>query len=182
MTAMPTKRSLRAEASLHIDAPPERVWRMVTDVTRMGEWSPVTYKCEWLDGATAPDVGARFKGYNQMPPARWWTVCEITASVPGKVFEFRTVDVSMPFALGAKRNTEMTRWRYTFEPDGIGTKVTESYEVAYTPPLLSIPERIARAIPGGAGVVDRRRAKTTEGMQRTLERLKEAAEEGVSGD
>jgi uncharacterized protein YndB with AHSA1/START domain len=171
---------MRAEVSIHIDAPPERLWRLITDVTRMGEWSPITYKCEWLDGADAPVVGARFKGYNRMRPARWWTVCEVTASEPGKVFEFRTMDVSLPFSIGGARNREMTRWRYTFEPDGIGTKVTESYDVAYVPPLLSIPERIARAIPGGAGAVEKRRAKTNDGMLRTLERLKAAAEEGVS--
>jgi uncharacterized protein YndB with AHSA1/START domain len=172
---------MRAEASLHIDAPPDRVWRLISDVSRMGEWSPITYRCEWLDGATAPSVGAKFKGYNRMRPAKWWTVCEVTASEPGKVFEFRTIDVSFPFSVGGARNREMTRWRYEFEPDGIGTKVTESYEIVYTPLLLSIPTRIASVIPGGSRAVGQRRSKTDVGMVQTLERLKAAAEEGVTG-
>lgn len=166
---------VQAEASTFIDASPDRVWRMIADVTRMGEWSPITYRCEWLDGATGPAVGARFKGYNKMAPARWWTICEITECVPGKVFEFRTVEVSMPFALGVGKR-EMTRWRYAFDPDGIGTKVTESYGVSHVPPLLSALERIGRAVPGGAKSVDKRRARTDQGMHETLERLKAAAE------
>src|SRR5947209_6948062 len=100
----------------------------------MGQWSPVTYKCEWLDGVTEPKAGARFKGYNKMAPARWWTVCEVTEAEPGKVFEFRTVDVSKPFSLGVNAPREMTRWRHALEPDGIGTRVTESYEVVFVPP------------------------------------------------
>ena len=165
---------MHAEASLHIDAPPERVWRLVADVTRMGEWSPVTYKCEWLDGATEASVGARFKGYNKMAPARWWTTCEVTAVEPGKLFEFRTVDGT--FNIGS-RGREMTRWRYEFEPEDIGTRAKESYDVSFIPALLRIPELIARKIPGGGRVVDNRRAKTDRGMEETLRRLKAAAEQ-----
>ena len=164
---------LRAETSIHIDAPTQRVWELIADVTRMGEWSPITYKCEWLDGATKADVGARFKGYNRMRPARWWTVCEVTEAESGRVFEFRTVDGT--FNIGS-RGREMTRWRYEFEPDEGGTRVTESYQVSFIPALLRIPEKIARKIPGGAAAVDRRRAETNRGMDETLRRLKAAAE------
>jgi uncharacterized protein YndB with AHSA1/START domain len=165
---------LRGSASVHIDAPPDRVWRLLSDVTRMGQWSPVTYKCEWLEGVTEPKVGARFKGYNKMFPARWWTICEVTAVEPGKLFEFRTVDGT--FNIGA-RGREMTRWRYEFEPDGIGTRVKETYDVSFIPGLLRVPEAIARKIPGGGRLVDNRRAKTDQGMEETLQRLKLAAEE-----
>jgi polyketide cyclase/dehydrase/lipid transport protein len=46
----------------HMNAPPARVWALIADVTRTGEWSPETHKAEWLDGATGPAVGARFRG------------------------------------------------------------------------------------------------------------------------
>src|SRR4051812_14023828 len=115
---------VEAEASVFIDAPPDRVWRLISDVTRMGEWSPITYRCEWVEGSSGPVQGAKFKGYNKMPPAKWWTVCEVTESEPAKVFEFRTMRVSFPISIGVGER-EMTRWRYTFEPEGIGTKVTE---------------------------------------------------------
>jgi len=165
---------MHAETSLFIDAPPERVWRMVSDITRMGEWSPITYKCEWVDGSRGPARGARFKGYNKLTPARWWTLCEVTEAEPGKVFEFRTMRVSFPIGIGVGER-EMTRWRYTFEPEGIGTKVTERYEASFVPPVLSVPERFARSI-GLSRSVDKRIKRTTDGMDATLERLKVAAE------
>ena len=144
----------------------------------MGEWSPITYRCEWVEGSNGPSAGARFKGYNRMPPARWWTLCEVTESVPGKVFEFRTIDGT--FSFGA-RNKEMTRWRYTFEPDGIGTRARESYAVSFIPAPLRIPEMILRRI-GAGSLVDRRRAQTNRAMDETLQRIKRTAEGEVSTD
>ena len=48
---MPTAR--RGRSSIDVAAPPELVYDLISDVTRMGEWSPECYRCEWLDGATA---------------------------------------------------------------------------------------------------------------------------------
>lgn len=155
--------AVRDEISLHVDAPPERVWRLVSDITRMGEWSPVCYRCEWVGEPARPEVGSRFKGYNRQGPFRWWTVCEITGAEPGRLFEFRTIDGSL--AVGY-RGREMTRWRYEFAPDGIGTRVTESYQVVSFPWLLR-PASIVLRRQG-----DQRR----DGMRTTLDRLKAAAE------
>lgn len=164
---------MRAEASAFVDAPPERVWRMLSDVTRMGEWSPICRRCEWLGGADTPKVGARFKGHNRQGLVRWTTVCEVTESEPGKVFSFRTIDGT--FAFGA-RGKEQTRWRYTFEPEEIGTRVTESYEVVSEPPLVRIPEVFVSMLPFGKRVLAARARAQETGMRTTLERLKKAAE------
>src|SRR3954466_5026979 len=76
-------------ASAVVPAPPEKVWAMVADITRMGEWSPETRKAEWIDGSTGPEVGATFKGHNQRGPvARWTTTCKVIESEPGRVFAF----------------------------------------------------------------------------------------------
>src|SRR5438552_2915615 len=64
---------VRGQVSVTIGAPPEVVWRMIADVRRMGEWSPETYRCEWIAPATAPVVGARFRGYNRRGLLRWPT-------------------------------------------------------------------------------------------------------------
>ncbi|HAS09465.1 MAG TPA: SRPBCC family protein, partial [Acidimicrobiaceae bacterium] len=48
--------------SREIAAPPQRVWELISDITRMGEWSPETTGGKWLKGATGPAVGARFRG------------------------------------------------------------------------------------------------------------------------
>jgi hypothetical protein len=104
-----------AAVSVHMDAPPERVYTVVTDVSRMGEWSPETTKCEWIDGATGPAVGARFKGTNKRGILTWSTKPKVVAADPGREFAF---DVG-----------EDTRWTYRFEAEGTGTKVTESFEM-----------------------------------------------------
>ena len=46
-----------------MDAPAQRVWELVSDVRNTGRFSPETFDAEWLDGATEPAVGARFRGH-----------------------------------------------------------------------------------------------------------------------
>jgi hypothetical protein len=146
----------RGEVTVHVDAPPEVVYALVSDVTRMGEWSPETYKAEWIDGATGPAVGARFKGYNRAGPARWSTTPEVIAADPGREFAFVT----------KLRSREMTRWRYVLRAaEGGGTDVTESWEEVWSP----LPLRLG-------GKLLNRPQKLNDGMRETLERIKDAAE------
>ena len=57
--------SRNVEVSRDIAASPEAVFAAISDVTRMGEWSPECHACEWGDGATAPAVGVTFTGHNR---------------------------------------------------------------------------------------------------------------------
>jgi len=54
---------MQGSVTVHIDAPAERVWELVSDITRIGEFSPETFEAEWLDGADGPRAGARFRGH-----------------------------------------------------------------------------------------------------------------------
>ncbi|MEP6623116.1 MAG: SRPBCC family protein, partial [Acidimicrobiia bacterium] len=54
---------LGGSVTIHMDASPEAIWALVSDVTRIGEYSPETFEAEWLDGATGPAVGVRFRGH-----------------------------------------------------------------------------------------------------------------------
>src|SRR3954466_15495223 len=54
---------MQGSVTVHMAAPPEKVWDLVSDVTRIGEFSPETFDAEWLDGATGPAVGTRFRGH-----------------------------------------------------------------------------------------------------------------------
>jgi len=65
-----------------IEAPAEAVYALVSDVTRMGEWSPETASCRWVDGAWSAEVGARFRGSNRRGPLLWTTTCTVTRSDP----------------------------------------------------------------------------------------------------
>ena len=144
------------EAHVHMDAAPDAVYRVVSDVTRMGEWSPETTKCEWIDGATGPTAGARFKGSNKRGFLRWSTKPEVVVADPGKEFAFEV-------------NTDV-RWTYRFAADGDGTQVTESFEML-------------RDLRWYYGVVERwlmgikdRRADLERGMGETLQRIKQVIE------
>ncbi len=79
------------EVSLRIDAPPERVYEIITDVAGMGRLSPECTGGRWLDGAAGPAVGARFKGTNKRGVARWSTTNEVTDAEPGRAFGFNTL-------------------------------------------------------------------------------------------
>jgi len=139
-------------------APAEEIWSLVSDVTKIGLYSPETFEAEWLDGASGPALGARFRGHvkrNGRGPV-YWTQCRVKACEPGKEFTFAVE------AGGKAVNT----WSYKLEPAGDGTDVTESFELA---PTLAM--RLYWAALGWA------RGKTNEeGMRRTLERIKEQVE------
>lgn len=151
--------------SIHIDAPPEHVYALISDVTRMGEWSPETYRCQWLGADGGRGVGARFKAHNRHGRARWSNTCEVVAAEPGREFAFRRT----AFASGT------VVWRYALEADGAGTRVSESYEV--TKPVPALGNWIQGKL---LGVADRD-ADLLAGMRATLERLKQVAE-GVPPD
>ena len=154
--------NVTGQASVVVHADADRVWSMVTDVTRMGEWSPETERAEWLDGATGPAVGARFKGYNRRGRSKWSTTCEVIESEPGRAFSFAVGKVAKP----------ETVWRYRFEPSAGGVEVTESFEL--TKPLGFFSNLLTRVT---TGVTDRP-ADLEDGIRTTLATLKRVAEAG----
>ncbi len=153
--------AVAGEARTRISAAPGRVWSMVSDVTRMGEWSPETVSCEWLDGATGPAVGARFQGRNKRGRGRWSRTCEVVACVRAKEFAFVT-----------KPESPETLWRYQFAPAAGGTEVIETFELVKP---ISRFRRLQTIL--GFGVKDRE-ADLVDGMRQTLARLRAVAEAG----
>ena len=148
------------EVTVHVDAPPERVYDLVSDVTRMGEWSPECTRCEWTGDATGPTVGARFKAWNRHGLARWTNRPTVVAAEPGREFAFARTN------LGAGEVV----WRYRMRPADGGTELTESYEAVRraSPLLIWVILRLMR--------VTDRQADLRAGMHATLERVKQAAE------
>ena len=71
-----------------VSADPARVFAMVSDLPRMGEWSPENRGGEWIKGATGPGMGARFKGRNSNGKRSWSTVVEVNAFDPGRRISF----------------------------------------------------------------------------------------------
>src|SRR5690242_10076820 len=103
---------MQGSVTIQINADRQTVWDLVSDVTRIGEFSPETFEAVWLRGATGPEVGAFFKGHvkrNGVGPV-YWTLCEVTDVVPGELFEF-AVQV---------KGTTINRWGYRLEDSGTG--------------------------------------------------------------
>jgi len=100
--------------SVVIARSPEDVYDMVSDVTRMGEWSPVCKACWWDDG-DSPRVGAWFTGRNELPERTWETRSEVVAAERGREFAF---------IVGGS----YVRWGYLFTQVAGGTQVTETWE------------------------------------------------------
>ena len=67
-----------------IAAPAEKVWALVSDLPRMGEWSPENAGGTWAKGATGPALGAVFKGTNKNGFRRWSTTVTVVACEPGQ--------------------------------------------------------------------------------------------------
>jgi hypothetical protein len=153
-------RPLTGEVSLRMAAPPPVVWDLVSDVTRIGEFSPETFEAEWIRGATGPEVGAQFKGHvrrNGVGPT-YWTLCTVTVCEPERHFEW---------SVGTDGITA-NNWGYRLQPDGDGTLVTEYFRLE-----PNLPMRLYWLLLGPL------RGRTNEkGMRTTLERMRAVVEGG----
>lgn len=112
-------RGQRCEVSRVIAAPADVLYAMVTDLPRMGEWSPENVGGTWRRGS-GPTVGGRFKGRNKRGWRRWTTNVEVTAAEPGRLFEF-LVHLVWPL-------TYLVTWGYRFEPQSGSTLVTQYHQ------------------------------------------------------
>ena len=58
--------------TVHMNAPAEKIWNLIADVRNTGKFSPEVFEAEWLDGASGPELGAKFRanagGASAMPP------------------------------------------------------------------------------------------------------------------
>lgn len=104
--------------SVEVAAEPRVIWSMVTDLPRMGEFSPENVGGAWVGGATGPAVGAEFRGVNRNGGKQWWTKVRVVACQPDRLFTF---DVRTPFGV------RVSRWSYEITPTDTGCRLTEHW-------------------------------------------------------
>jgi len=143
-----------------IAAAPETVYDLVSDITRMGEWSPVCTGGSWDEGGQT-----WFTGSNQDGELAWDTKCRVDVADRGTEFTFTN--------MGFAADIELVRWSYRFAPAGDGCEVTERWEV-----LPSYPAFIEGLLGGTTADVylDGVKPVTEARMAETLAKLKAAAE------
>ncbi len=100
----------------YIEAPPERVWDLVSDIFLMARLSAELQEVEWLGGVAGPAVGHRFLGRNANPNlGQWETVSTIVECDEPHRFAWVVGDPGHHWAT----------WRFTLRPDGPGTMLEQ---------------------------------------------------------
>ena len=144
--------------SIHVNVSPDDLYALVSDVTRMDEWSPICRAC-WWDEGDGPRVGAWFTGRNETPERTWETRSQVVAAEAGRIFAWQV-------------NNGWVHWEYSFEPDGDGTRLTERWE--FLPAgIAGFHERY-----GGQAQaeIEKRHDAARSGIPATLSAIKKAAE------
>ena len=146
--------------SVIVACPPDTVYDMVADVTRMGEWSPICRACWWDEGG-GPRAGAWFTGRNETPDRVWETRSQVVTAERGREFTFEV-------------NNGWVRWSYTFAPASGGTELTETWNF--------LPVGIAgfhqKYGDDAENQIGNRAAAAHRGIPETLAAIKKAAESG----
>jgi hypothetical protein len=146
--------------SIVVAASPETLYDLVSDVTRVGEWSPECRAARWDEGAGAK-VGDWFTGSNESGDQKWETKCRVVAADRGKEFAF---------AVGGT----YVRWGFTFAPAEGGTELTESW--AFLPDGIQYFKDNFGAEAQSA--IEGRTAAARSGIHETLVAIKKIAESG----
>ncbi|WP_236791507.1 SRPBCC family protein [Amycolatopsis sp. GM8] len=153
------------EVSTWVGAAPERVWGLVTDIRLMPELSDELQSIEWLDGATAPALGAKFLGRSKHDAmGEWATTSQVTEYEPGHVFGWAVEDPEHPSA----------RWRFRVQPEAGGTRLSEWMQLG--PGRSGLSFAIDRMPDKEQKIVFVRLREFERNMTATLEQLKSLAE------
>lgn len=148
-----------ASAHTEVNAPPEAVYALVSDLPGMSRVAEEFERGSWLGGARAAAVGARFRGHNKKKGRRWTTTATVTDAEPGRRFAFEVSSVA---------GIPVARWQYDIEPTADGCRVAErtwDRRPSWFRPLANLV----------TGVRDRAE-HNQRNMEHTLRRLKAAAE------
>jgi uncharacterized protein YndB with AHSA1/START domain len=143
------------EESIEVDAPPAKVWSLLTDLPRMAAWSPQVVRTV-VRGPV--QLGTRSLNLNRRGPLFWPTRSKVVRFEPHREFAFRVKD-------------NRTIWSFSLEPTAAGTRVTQRRE---TPDGISdISLRLTKVALGGQETFT---GELRDGMRQTLERMKADAE------
>jgi len=143
------------QAQIDIDAPPAKVWALVSDLRRMPQWSP---QCRVMRALGPLRAGTRTINVNRRKLLVWPTTSQVTEFIPERKLAFRV-------------NTNNTVWTYELEPIATGTRVIESRHAENgVKPLSNLA---IGAFMGGVPSFER---ELIDGMNASLGRIKAAAE------
>lgn len=148
-----------ASARTEVNAPPEAVYALVSDLPGLSRLAAEVQRGSWLGGAREAAVGVRFRGHNKQAWRRWSTTATVTDAEPGRRFAFEVASVA---------GIPVARWQYDIEPVDGGCRVEErtwDRRPAWFRPMANLVTGV------------RNRADHNQrNMEHTLRRLKAVAE------
>jgi len=144
------------EETIEIAATPQVVYDTVSQLERMGEWSPENTGGRWIKG-DGSSVGDHFEGDNAVGEQTWTAVAEITRCDPGEAFCFTVGGLDDPVA----------EWGYHLAPSDVGCTVTETWKMTRLP--ASFVGRPEEEIQGRVDMVARGMAKTLANLKASIE-------------
>lgn len=156
--------------TIRIDAPPERVWALITDVRRIVDFSPECIRVQWIGGATGAEVGARFAGTSRVGAFEWTRNCTIVEVRERRLFSYEAWD--------EPDEAPQSRWSFEITEDDAGTVLQQRF--SHVPAGRSTVRLMAESDPAGAeSTIAERRVMLIDGTRRTLEAMREALTRGV---
>jgi uncharacterized membrane protein len=153
------------QVQIWIDAPPQRVWALVSDVELMPTMSEELQSVEWLDGATEPAVGARFVGRSKHEAlGEWATTSEVIECAPERVLAWAVENPQNPTAI----------WRFRLEPKDGGTELSQWMQMG--PARSGLSFAIDRMPEKEQKIVFVRMREFEQNMAKTVQHIKKLAE------
>jgi len=143
------------QAQIDIDAPVAKVWALVSDLSRMPQWSP---QCRLMKSLGPLRQGTRTINLNRRNNMFWPTTCVVTEVIPEQKVAFRV-------------NQNGTIWSYELEPTDAGTRLVETRHAENG--VTAFANMSVNAMFGGVPNFER---ELVDGMNASLSRIKAAAE------
>ena len=158
-----------ASASVEVACSPVAAWQLVTDIPRIGAFSPECVAATWMNGAAGPAEGARFEGTNRVVDEAtdnefvWVRPCMVTVAKPPERFSYTVGD--------RYDGTPATLWDFQIEATDTGCRITQRFQ--HLPQGLSGIRLQADADPTRAeAIIEERTRALAAGMDETLRRMK----------
>ena len=146
------------EVSRTIPASPEVLWALLSDINLPARFSNEFKGAEWLDGASAPAVGARFRGTNEHPHiGNWTSESTLTVFEPQQHIEWQVEGGGGPAAT----------WGFRLEATTDGTVVTQDCTLG--PGRSGLNAAIENRPDKEHKIIAYRLAEHAENMERNLE-------------
>jgi uncharacterized protein YndB with AHSA1/START domain len=142
-------------AEIEIDAPVAKVWSLVSDLSRMPQWSP---QCRVMKPLGPVRPGTRTINLNRRNRLVWPTTCTITEVVPEKKVAFRV-------------DANKTVWSYELEPTATGTRLVETRNAENG--VTAVSNMAVNKLMGGVPSFEE---ELVAGMNESLAKIKAAAE------